>query len=69
MKYRILIESKYASLPFNGFIPLHRGININVWESLKHYYKADGLHYIEQIVNKHPEAIYAIKLEDMNNEW
>jgi len=66
-KYRILIESHYSSLPFNGFVPLHKGVGITVWESYKRYNLNDANNYLERLYAKHPEAIYNSTIEPIGD--
>ena len=65
MKYKILIESTYRNLPFDGFTPVHKGNETTVWESIKRYHINDANNYIERLTTKHPESIYAIKAEEV----
>ena len=65
MKYLILIESTYKTLPFGGFVPRHRGSQFNVWESHKEYSEGDAIHYIDRLVTKFPDSIYGITREEV----
>ena len=67
MKYLILIESRYSSLPFDGFAPKHKGLHVNVWESYKTYYKNDAINYMDRLMTKHPDSIENITIEEVND--
>ena len=64
---RILLESKWAQLPFDGFQILHRDSPIRVWESHKKYNKNDANNYMERLKNKHGSCIYNITWDALDD--
>ena len=63
--FKIMIESNYASLPFNGFKCIADDGAMRIYESVKDYYENDADYRIQVLYEKHPSSIYNIGKDDI----